>query len=109
MATRELLSLRGRLGIATRLASEDKTEMTRAARTAARARFEEEVDPDRKLPAAERERRANAAHRAHMVKLTILSIRARRARSDRRDPRAAPGVTKPRKPINLVKSLDAAE
>lgn len=81
MGTRELLSLRGRLGIATRLASEDKTEMTRAARAAARARFEVEVDPNHVLSEGERLRRADAAHRAHMTRLAMLSVKARRDRT----------------------------
>jgi hypothetical protein len=84
-----MLSLRGRQGIQTRLAREDWAEMTLAARTAARARFRAQVDPENRLSATERERRANAAQRAHMAKLTMLSITARRSRSNRRHPAKA--------------------
>jgi hypothetical protein len=86
MATRELLSLRGRLGIATRLATEDKTEMTRAARIAASARFEAEVDPKSELSTAERSRRADAAQRAHMARLALASVKARRDRARQEAP-----------------------
>lgn len=57
-----------------------------AARTApARAefdrRFEDEVDPERTLPAAERRRRAAHARKAYFANLALKSAQARRARS----------------------------
>jgi hypothetical protein len=47
----------------------DRSARTRPAREAFLRRFEDEVDPDRKLPADERARRANHALRAHMLRL----------------------------------------
>jgi hypothetical protein len=47
----------------------DRSARTRPAREAFLRRFEDEVDPDRKLPADERTRRANHALRAHMLRL----------------------------------------
>jgi hypothetical protein len=81
MAEHDLLSLRGRLGIQARLARENTTDMTRAARSAAQARFAMQVDPNHELPAAERSRRAYAAQRAHMARLAIASAKARRERA----------------------------
>jgi hypothetical protein len=51
-----------------------------AARAAFNARFENEVDPERTLPVAERARRAESARRAHMSRLALASSKARRAR-----------------------------
>lgn len=47
----------------------DRSARTRPARQAFLRRFENEVDPDRKLPPDERARRANHALRAHMLRL----------------------------------------
>lgn len=47
----------------------DRSARTRPAREAFLRRFENEVDPDRKLPADERARRAEHALRAHMLRL----------------------------------------
>ena len=47
----------------------DRSARTRPARQAFLCRFENEVDPDRKLPPDERARRANHALRAHMLRL----------------------------------------
>jgi hypothetical protein len=47
----------------------DRSARTRPAREAFLRRFEDEVDPDRKLPPDERARRANHALRAHMLRL----------------------------------------
>jgi hypothetical protein len=49
--------------------TEDRSARTRPARIAFMRRFENEVDPDRKLPPDERARRANHALRAHMLRL----------------------------------------
>jgi hypothetical protein len=43
------------------------------------ARFEDAVDPDRKLPPAERQARANNAMAAHMQSLALKAVRARKA------------------------------
>jgi hypothetical protein len=51
---------------------------TTAARAAFNQRFLDEVDPDRVLPEAERDRRASYARRAHFAKLALKSVQARR-------------------------------
>jgi hypothetical protein len=43
-------------------------------------RYADEVDPDRKLPEAERTRLAKQRRRAHMQKLALASSKARAAR-----------------------------
>jgi hypothetical protein len=55
----------------------DPSKRTEPGRKAFLARFEDEVDPERKLPAAERRRRAEYAKRAHMSRLAFLSAKAR--------------------------------
>ena len=47
----------------------DRSARTRPAREAFLRRFEDEVDPDRKLSPDERARRAEHALRAHMLRL----------------------------------------
>jgi hypothetical protein len=46
------------------------------------ARFEDQVDPDRVLPADERARRASAARRAHFLSLAAKSADARRRKAE---------------------------
>jgi len=46
-----------------------------------RRRFENLVDPDRKLDPAERDRRADRARRAYMLTLAAKSAEARRKRA----------------------------
>jgi hypothetical protein len=58
----------------------DPSKRTEPGRKAFLRRFEDEVDPDRVLPAAERRRRAEYAKRAHMARLAFLSAKARRRR-----------------------------
>jgi hypothetical protein len=55
----------------------DRTERTRPAREAFLRRFEDQVDPQRRLPEAERLRRAEQARKAHFVQLAFRSSRAR--------------------------------
>lgn len=59
----------------------DRAARTAPARAAALRRFEDQVDPDRSLPAEERQRRAESARRAHMARLAYLAAKARKARS----------------------------
>lgn len=66
-------SLRGRLGAYTLHARYDARETTAPARRALLQRFEDEVDPERKLPEAERARRAEAARKAYMTRLALKS------------------------------------
>lgn len=73
-------SLRGRIGAYRLHATHDPKVTTLAARRAFMARFEREVDPDRTLDPAERERRALMARKAHFAALALKSSRARRRR-----------------------------
>lgn len=67
--------LRARMGgLAT---AANGTVNTVAAREAFLAKFEAQVDPDRLLSAAERQRRALAARRAYMTRLAFKSSRTR--------------------------------
>ena len=81
MLTSEQLSLRARIGALSLHATHDPRETTAAARSAFLARFEAEVDPERKLPEPERLRRAEAARRAHMARLALASARKRTAKA----------------------------
>ncbi len=69
---------RARIGGYALAASRDSREYTRSAREGFWRRFLDEVDPDRTLPEAERERRARAALKAHMTRLALKSARKRR-------------------------------
>lgn len=76
--TRELVS---RIGAhASWAATPDRTARTQAAREAFIIRFEKQVDPDEKLPAAERRERAEHARRAWLLSLSLKSKTARAAR-----------------------------
>jgi hypothetical protein len=44
------------------------------------ARFDDEVDPGRELPEAERRRRADQAKKAYFTRLALRSAQARRRR-----------------------------
>ena len=79
MATRHVVA--GRIGAHVSWSrTGDRTARTAPGTKAFMARFEDEVDPDRKLPVAERERRAEHARKAHMQRLALRSAAARRAR-----------------------------
>jgi hypothetical protein len=56
----------------------DSRKLTANARAAWFMKFVDEVDPDRKLPEAERLRRAEHALRAHMLRLSLRSSQARK-------------------------------
>ena len=63
----------------TRWANEtDRTAATSPARAAFNRRFEDEVDPDRRLNPAERARRADSARKAYFMRLALKSARSRR-------------------------------
>jgi len=62
----------------------DRTARTEPARRAALDRFENEVDPDRVLPAAERARRAEHARKAYFTRLALRSAQSRRKASEAR-------------------------
>jgi hypothetical protein len=80
-----LASLRGRIGGLALAAQRDPREYTGPARQAFLRRFEEEVDPEHKLPEAERLRRATAARRLYFAKLALRSAQARRTRKGELD------------------------
>lgn len=61
-------------------ATHDPRKTTKPARAAFMARFEREVDPDRRLPEAERRRRAEAAKKAYFSGLALKSSKGRRER-----------------------------
>jgi hypothetical protein len=72
----------GQIGAETKWALEpDRTAATAAARTAALARFEQQVDPDGVLDPADRAERAARLQRAHMKRLALKSAQARRAKA----------------------------
>ena len=74
----EQRSLRSRMAAHTSWArTADPTERTRPAREAFMRRFEDQVDPERKLSQAERRRRAEQARKAHFIELALRSSRVR--------------------------------
>lgn len=73
-------TLRARTAAQTRWSRESPAEQVGKMRHGFLARFLDEVDPDRVLPEAERQRRAESALRAHMSRLALASSRARGAR-----------------------------
>lgn len=79
-------ALRARLAAFALHAQRDPQETTQAARQTFLTRFEREVDPDQRLPEAERVRRAEAARKAYFVKLALRSAVARRRRVASRPP-----------------------
>lgn len=58
----------------------DRVAATAAARAAFMRKFEDQVDPDRVLPADELARRAQSAMRAHMLRIGQKSAEARASR-----------------------------
>jgi hypothetical protein len=64
--------------------TDDRSARTAPARRAALARFENEVDPEGRLSASERARRAEHALRAHMTRLALRSAQVRRRRTSER-------------------------
>jgi hypothetical protein len=95
--TPEQRALRGRLGAAVLHSRIDPRLATENARRAFLDRFEREVDPDGRLPIAERRRRAAQARKAYFYRLALASAKARSARKtrrERRDQRARSGRPK---------------
>jgi hypothetical protein len=76
----EQRKLRAQIAANTRWSREDPRVGTARARAAWYRRFLDQVDPDRTLPPAERDRRVQAAVRAEMQRLAFLSSKARGAR-----------------------------
>ena len=73
-------ALRARLGAYVMHARNDARETTAKARAAFLARFERLADPEGRLPAAERQRRAQQLPSADFAQLALASAKACRAR-----------------------------
>ncbi len=73
-------SLRHQVAAHAMHAVHDSSETTKAARKANDARFERQVDPEGRLPPAERARRAAHARKAYMLGLAYRSAKVRAAR-----------------------------
>jgi hypothetical protein len=71
----------GRAAMYTRLATEDRREMTASARAAAMDRFEKQVDPDGKLDPVERAKRAGYAKKAWFTQLSKRGVAARKRKA----------------------------
>lgn len=78
------LALRGRIGAHLVHARHDSRALTAPARAAFLARFEALADPEGRLPADERRRRASHLRAAHFARLARMSALARKARAARR-------------------------
>lgn len=74
-------SLRARLAAHAMHAKNDPRVTTANGRAAFLDKFLDEVDPDRTLPEAERNRRAEHARKAHFTRLALLSAKARAAKA----------------------------
>ena len=72
---------RARIAALTRWSREDPAATAARGQAGLLAKFLDQVDPDRVLPEAERQRRAEAARRAHMQRLAFRSSKARSART----------------------------
>jgi len=79
-ASRAERSLRARLAAYALHAQRDPRETTANGRAAFLARFDREVDPEGRLEADERRRRAEQARRAYFTRLALASAKARRAK-----------------------------
>jgi hypothetical protein len=76
--------LRGQAGAYALWAKHDPRELSKAGRDAAWERFIQLVDPERILPEAERQRRAEAARRSHLSSIALKSVQARAQKAGRR-------------------------
>lgn len=81
--TPEQRSLHARMAAHKLHAGRDSREITAPARAAFLARFEDQVDPDRKLRPEERARRAEHARKAYFTELALRSSKARSAKTRR--------------------------
>lgn len=63
--------------------TEDRSARTAPAREAFERRFEDQVDPERKLDPADRAKRAEHARKAYFARLALASAKARRLRAER--------------------------
>ena len=79
--TPELRKQRATIAAYARWSKHDAAAGTQKPRAAFLQRFVDQVDPDRVLTAAERDRRAKAALKAHMAQLAFKSAKARAKRA----------------------------
>jgi hypothetical protein len=77
-------ALRARIAAHAMHGRHDSRRTTAKARAAFLATFERQADPEGRLPAAERERRAQQLRSAYFARLALASAKARRARRARR-------------------------
>lgn len=75
--TPEQRKLRAQLAAHRLHATHDSRILTAPARAKFMERFLNEVDPEHRLPEAERQRRAGHARKAYFTKLALVSSRAR--------------------------------
>jgi hypothetical protein len=73
-------ALRARIAAHAMHGRHDSRQTTAKARAAFLATFERQADPEGRLPAAERERRAQQLRSAYFARLALASAKARRAR-----------------------------
>jgi hypothetical protein len=73
-------ALRARIAAHAMHARHDARQTTAKARAAFLASFERQADPEGRLPAAERQRRAQQLHSAYFARLALASAKARHAR-----------------------------
>src|SRR5215218_1322349 len=73
-------ALRARIAAHAMHGRHDARQTTAKARAAFLARFERLADPEGRLPAAERQRRAQQLRSAYFTRLALVSAKARRAR-----------------------------
>jgi hypothetical protein len=73
-------ALRARIAAHAMHGRHDARQTTAKARAAFLARFERQADPEGRLPAAERERRAQQLRSAYFARLALASAKARRTR-----------------------------
>jgi hypothetical protein len=85
-------SLRARLAAYALHAQQDPRETTANGRAAFLARFDREVDPEGRLEADERRRRAEQARRAYFARLSLAAVKARQAKRTTRAKRPENGT-----------------
>jgi hypothetical protein len=73
-------ALRARIAAHAMHGRHDARQTTAKARAAFLASFERQADPEGRLPAAERQRRAQQLRRAYFARLALASAKARKAR-----------------------------
>lgn len=84
-------SLPHQIAANTRWSKEDPTRQGEIMRAGLDRRFLDEVDPDRQLSEAERQRRAECARRAFYQRLALKSAQIRRSKAKRSPAPPEPG------------------